>query len=134
MRVLIDSNVLFSAVFRSGSTPHQAYIKSLNPPYHCLVCEQSLDELYESFLEKFPGRARELEAFIYNTLAVVEVIPVPETAHPDEAKLRDPDDALIFRAAIAANADIIISGDLDFIESSIKKPVIMKAAQFLQIN
>jgi len=134
MRVLIDSNVLFSAVYRSGSTPHLAFIKAVNLPYHCLVCEQSLDELSESFIDKFPSRAGELEIFIYDALAVVEVISIPDDEHPDEVKLIDPDDALILRSAIAANADIIISGDTHFLKSDVTKPLIMSAAQFLQME
>jgi len=134
MRVLIDTNILFSALYRSGSTPHQAYVKAVSPPYNCLVCEQSFDELSESFIEKFPGRAAELERFIYAALATVEIIPIPEAEHPDEVKLRDPDDALILRAAIAAKADIIISGDLDFLESNVTKPIIMKAADFVKLE
>ena len=134
MRVVIDSNVLFSAAFRKGSTPHKAYNKAVNPPYRCLICEQSFDELSESFIKKFPDRADDVRVFIYGALSVVEIIKVPETAHPDEAKLRDPDDALILRAALAANADIIISGDLDFLESTIEKPAIMTAAQFVQLD
>ena len=133
MRVLIDSNVLFSAVFRSGSTPHQAYIKAVNPPYHCLVCDQSIDELNESFIEKFPHRSDDLKMFLYDALAVIDVIPIPDAEHPNEIMLRDPDDALILRAAIAANADIIISGDLDFLESDITHPEIISAAQFLKL-
>ena len=134
MRVLIDTNVLFSALFRSGSIPHQAYVKAVSPQYNCLVCEQSFDELSESFIEKFPGRAAELEHFIFTALAAVEIIPIPETAHPDETLLRDPDDALILRAAIAANADIIVSGDLDFLESNVTTPIIMKAADFFKME
>jgi len=131
MKVLIDTNVLFSAVYRRGSTSHQAYNKAVNPPYHCLICDQSLDELTESFIEKFPDRSDDLKVFILDLLSITKVIPVPKDKHPLEAKLRDPDDALILRAAIAANTDIIISGDLDFLESNITQPMIISASQFL---
>ena len=134
MRVLIDTNLLFSAVYRNGSVPRQAYNKAVEPPHQGLICERSLDELRDSFVNKFPDRADELDLFIEGVKSTVELILVPDKVHPDEAMIRDTDDALILRAAIAADADIIISGDLDFIESGIDSPMIMTAKQFIQTN
>ena len=131
MRVVIDTNVLFSALYRSGSISHKAYNKAVNPPYQGLICDCCFDELRENFSEKFPDMKDSLEWFIEMTEAVVETISVPELVHPDEARIRDPDDALIFRAAVAADADIIITGDLDLLESGITKPKIIKPDQFL---
>ncbi|MDR2590470.1 MAG: putative toxin-antitoxin system toxin component, PIN family [Oscillospiraceae bacterium] len=134
MRVLIDTNVLFSALYRSGSISHQAYNKAINPPYQAIVCDSSFDELYINFSEKFPELLETLVWFIETVKLVVETIPIPKVIHPDEAKIRDPDDAEIFRASIAANVDIIITGDLDLLESGINAPKIMKPNQFLMLN
>jgi len=134
MRVLIDSNVLFSAIYRKGSVPHQAYEKAVDIPYQCLICEESIMDLHDAFNEKFPQLVSDMEDFIKAAKITVEVVPVPESVHPDETLLRDPDDALILRAAVAANADIIVSGDLDFLESDITYPAIMTPAQFLQFG
>lgn len=91
-------------------------------------------DIHDAFNEKFPKLVDDMENFIEAAKIVVEVIPVPETEHPDEAMLRDPDDTLILRAAIAANADIIVSGDLDFTESNVRDPVIMTAAEFVRMD
>jgi len=134
MRVLIDSNVLFSAVYRLGSIPHQALLKAIKPPYQCLVCEQSFNELYNNFSVKFPDRLDELNIF-YDTLkSLVEVIPMQKSNQITIQDIRDPDDLPILHAAVAANADFIISGDLDFLESNITKPVIIKAAEFVKLD
>jgi len=134
MKVLIDSNVLFSAIYRKGSVPHQAYEKAVEIPYQCLICEESVNDLYDAFNSKFPHLIGDMEDFIKTAVTAVEIIPIPESLHPDESLLRDPDDALILRAAIAANAEIIVSGDLDFLESDITYPIIMTPAQFLQFG
>ena len=42
MRVLIDSNVLVSAIYAPNSTPHQAYKKAVETPYQGLICTFSL--------------------------------------------------------------------------------------------
>jgi predicted nucleic acid-binding protein len=49
----------------------------------------------------------------------------------DETKVHDTSDRPILRAAIEANADIIITGDKDFLNSGIIKPEIMTATEFL---
>ena len=45
-------------------------------------------------------------------------------------KIRDADNRPILRAAIEAGADILLTGDKDFLESSVTKPRIMTVAQF----
>ena len=132
MRVLIDSNVLFSAVYSKGSVPHQAFNKAVEPPYQCLICKQSIVELRRAYNKKFPDKISALEQFISFVLSVVEVVPIPHTIHMEEDKIRDADDRPILRAAIKAGADIIVTGDKDFLDSSVTMPTIMTAAQFVQ--
>ena len=132
INVLFDTNILVSAILNNCSVPYQAYKKAVEPPYQGLICEQSLEELRRVFNRKFPGKIQALERFIASTLSVVEVVPVPVSSYPDEDEIRDIDDRPILRAAIKASADILISGDNDFLESSITNPRIMTAAQFVQ--
>ena len=134
MKVVIDTNVLFSAAYRIGSVPFQVLIKATEPPYTSLICTQSIDELRRKFKEKYPNRADEIEVFICYLESSIEIIPIPDIEHPDEVKLRDPDDATILRAAIAAGAEIIISNDLDFLESGITNPKIVSIAQFYDMK
>ena len=51
-----------------------------------------------------------------------------------ESKVRDADDRSILRAAIEANADVLLTGDKDFLESGLKNPMIMTPAAFLNLN
>lgn len=41
-------------------------------------------------------------------------------------------DRPILRAAIEAKADVLLTGDKDFLESGVKNPMIMTPAEFLQ--
>lgn len=41
-------------------------------------------------------------------------------------------DRPILRAAIEAKADVLLTGDKDFLESGVKNPKIMTPAEFLQ--
>jgi putative PIN family toxin of toxin-antitoxin system len=131
---MIDSNILISAVYSNGGVPHQAFNKAVEPPYQGLVCEQSLEELRRVFNRKFPDRIHIFERFIAAALSVVEIIQVPPSKHPDEDAIRDVDDRPILRAAIKARADILLTGDKDFTESSITSPKIMTAAEFVKMG
>lgn len=51
--------------------------------------------------------------------------------HDLEVKIRDINDCPILRAAINSGADILLTGDKDFIESGICKPKVMTAAEFV---
>jgi putative PIN family toxin of toxin-antitoxin system len=133
MRVLIDSNILFSAVYAKGSVPYQAFAKAIELPYQCLVCEQSFEEIRRAYNRKFPNKIAALERFIASALSIVEVVPVPPTKYPDEDLIRDIDDRPILRAAIKADAEILITGDNDFLESGLTAPRIMTAAEFLKM-
>jgi len=132
MRVLIDSNVLFSAVYSKGSVPYQAFSKAVEPPNQCLICEQSIEELRRAFNRKFPSKIDSLERFLSFALSVVEVVPVPYLIHPEEEKIRDIDDRPILRAALKAGADILVTGDADFLDSSVTSPRMITAAQFVE--
>lgn len=49
-----------------------------------------------------------------------------------ESQIRDINDRPISRAAIMAKADILLTGDKDFLESGIKHPKILTPAEFLE--
>ena len=134
MRVLIDSNILISVVYSKGSIPHKAFLKVVEPPYQALICEVSLEEFRRVYNRKFPDKIHIFERFIATALPVIEIIPVPLSLHSDEGKIRDTDDRPILRAAIQAGADILLTGDKDFLESDVSNPKIVTAVQFLQTS
>jgi len=135
MRVLIDTNILISASLSSEGTPYQAYVKAVTHPNHGMVCDQNIDELRRVYNRKFPHKIQSLERFLALALIVLEVIPTPAVdSSEDEALVRDASDRPILRAAIAAKADVLVTGDRDFLESGVTNPKIMTAAEFLQME
>ena len=58
-------------------------------------------------------------------------MPVPADENASETQVRDENDRPILRAAIAAKADILLTGDKDFLESGVKTPMIMTPAEFI---
>ena len=132
MRVLIDTNILISAALSSNGTPYRAFIKAVTYPNHGLICEQNIDEIRRIFNRKFPQKIAALEKFLSLALMTLEMVPTPVEEYHSEMQIRDINDRPILRAAIHANADILLTGDKDFLESGLENPKIMTATDFVQ--
>ena len=134
MKVMIDTNIIISAALFPNGRAAQAFFKALNPPYQPLVCDYIVDELHRKFREKFPERVTELEAFLFSALRHIHVVQTPEEEIQAENAIRDPKDRPILRSALNAHADLFLTGDKDFLESSVTDPRIVGAADFLNIS
>ena len=134
MRILIDPNVLISAALSANGTPYQAYKKAASYPNHGLICEQNVDELKRIFNKKFSTRLTALDKFLAVALLTLELVPVPIDELATETQIRDVNDRPILRAAIAANADVLLTGDKDFLESGVKNPAIMTPTEFINAD
>lgn len=86
------------------------------------------------FNKKFPKRITSLDKFLSTALLTLELVPVPTDENISESQIRDVYDRPILRAAIEAKADVLLTGDKDFLESGLKNPRIMTPAEFLNIN
>jgi putative PIN family toxin of toxin-antitoxin system len=132
MMVFIDSNILISAAKNPHGKAFLAFWKAVVFPNTGMVCNQNIDEVRRIFNRKFPHQIPLLEHFFAEVLPLLEVVPTPVEESDDESKIRDIDDRPILRAAINARADILITGDKDFLESTVSNPIIMTVAQFLE--
>ena len=130
MRILIDTNVLISAALSANGTPFQAYIKATSYPNHGLICEQNVDEMKRIFNKKFPQRLESLNKFLSIALLTLELVPIPTDENLSELQIRDVND----RPIINAKADILLTGDKDFLESGLENPVIMTPVGFLNMK
>lgn len=131
MRVLIDTNVLISAALSANGVPYQAYVKAVTYPNHGLICEQNVDEMKRIFNKKFPNRLAALDRFLSVTLLTMELVPIPTDEDIAELQIRDVKDRPILRAAMKARADVLLTGDKDFLESGLEKLKILTPAEFI---
>lgn len=131
MRVLIDTNVLISAALSANGVPYQAYVKAVTYPNHGLICEQNVDEMKRIFNKKFPNRLAALDRFLSIALLTMELVPIPTDEDIAELQIRDVEDRPILRAAMEAEADVLLTGDKDFLESGLKRPAIMTPSEFV---
>ena len=132
MIVFIDTNILISAARNSSGTPYLAFVKATTAPNQAVICEQNLEELRRVFNRKFLNQITLLERFLALALPALDIISVPLIHQDDETEIRDITDRPIFRAAVTAKADVLITGDKDFLEADIKAFTIVTAAKFLK--
>lgn len=132
MKVFLDTNILISAVLNPGNVPFQAYLQAVTAPNRGVICDQNIYELRRVFNRKFPAKIPALERFLSYALTSLEIAPTPVIEDDNENNIRDVNDRPILRAALAANVDILITGDRDFIESGLQCPIIMTAAAFVK--
>ena len=131
MQVFIDTNILISAALFPGSVPDLAYQKAVTAPNGAVLSDQVVDELVRIFDRMFPQRREALEQFPEHLQRAVDIVATPLSADSSEGQIRDPNDRPVLRAALEANADVLLTGDKDFLESHVKPPRIMTATEFL---
>ena len=131
MRVLIDTNVLVSAVLFPQGLARKALIDAVEGEADAVVCDYSITELYEVFDRKFPAEVGLLPQFMAYLASGVTIVSTPDHAEPDEPVLRDPKDQPILSAARAADADLILTGDKDLRDAGLTRPKAVDPRDFL---
>lgn len=131
MRVMIDTNIIISAALFPNGSVSKALYKAMQPPFQPVISDYIVDEVHRKFQEKFPEKVTELEAFFYTTLPAFSLITTPQNIKETESLIRDPKDRPILRAALEIGADLFLTGDKDFLDSSITDPRIISVKDFL---
>jgi putative PIN family toxin of toxin-antitoxin system len=127
MKIMIDSNVIVSAVYNPNSKPSRA-VCSVCENHELLLCDQIVAECYDVVGRKFPQHTPVLDKLLTSLGYSLVVAP-----RGGEAHIADPKDAPILNAAISENADIIISGDNHFLSLDLERPKILTPAQYLDM-
>ena len=130
MRVLVDTNVLFSALLFPKSVPAEALMLAAEE-HEVVLCDRNITELREIELReilqrKAPQYLADAEVF----LAEMSYELIPAVYH-SEKLMRDAKDQPILNAAIIFGVDIILTGDKDFLSLDIEHPKSMKPSEFL---
>lgn len=119
MRILIDTNVLVSALVFGGKAG--ALLNLLFESNHELLVSDYVDAEFKAILEmKWKEKAEKVYS-LYHALPFVFCGSSPKQL----GTLRDAKDIPVLSDAIFHNADIILSGDKDFIEAELEHPLIV---------
>lgn len=100
MRILVDTNILFSALLFPKSKPAQALLH-VAQNHDMILCDRNIAELREILNRKAPKYLPDAEVLIAEL--PFEMIPAVDHA---EKLIRDAKDQPILNAAILANVDV----------------------------
>ncbi len=116
MRVVVDVNIWISALLWGG-VPDKVVILAQEQTITIFASDALFLELETTlrrpkFQSKIQSLNLNLEDVIDATKDVLEFCP---TISIDAPQLRDPKDTVVLAAAVAANAEAIVTGDLDLL-------------------
>lgn len=109
MRVVLDSNVLFSALISPRGAPHRVYEAWRKRRFELVTCPTQLDEIRRA--SRYPKLRAILQPHrvgaMVNALAVDAVPDPPLRGHQAD----DPDDVWLLALAEVSGADWLVTGD-----------------------
>ncbi|MBV8207073.1 MAG: putative toxin-antitoxin system toxin component, PIN family [Acidobacteria bacterium] len=128
MRVFFDTNVLVSAVISRGISAE--LFELVLADHQFITGEVNLTELRRILLQRFRAEAdsvRQLEKLLRQET----IIPKPDQANEI---VRDPDDTWVLASAVAAGADILVTGDKDLLQVSAPLPTLTPRDCWLRLR
>ncbi len=131
MRVFVDSNIIISAIlFPTGKVAK--IFSHLLEKHKIIVSSYTKEECKEVFKRKFPAKTEHLEIFFNNINFEFFTTPhkIDEKKYP---KIRDIKDLPVLVSAILSDADILLTGDKDFENIEIDKPLIMSPMKYYEL-
>lgn len=127
IRVLVDTNVVISALLFPRSTPAELLAQVLAGE-RLVLTRRIIDELHEVVSHKRPDLLPSLDSL----LGSIEYELAEPSPHGDQRrKIADADDQPILDAALAADVDVIVTGDKHFLVLDLDRPRIMTPRTFL---
>jgi putative PIN family toxin of toxin-antitoxin system len=128
MRVLVDANVLLSALWFPNSKLAATFMHIV-AMHEVVLCDRNLFEMREVIRRKKPSSLADAEELLASLK--YELIPTFEASG---GIMRDPKDQPILNAAVMADVDVILTGDKDFLCLEIERPEIMNVARFREVE
>jgi len=126
MRILIDTNILLSAMWFKNSRVARTLLYVADN-HELILCDRNIAEMRDVIKRKTPDILADAEVFLAELS--YELIPSVEEA---QKLIRDPKDQPILNAAIVGGIDVILTGDKDFLSLCLDCPKAMTIAQFLE--
>jgi len=125
MRVMIDTNVIVSAIYNLNSKP-ASVLRHVCQNYEFVLCDYVVAECYDVIMRKFPQHTAAFNKLLA-TLGY-ELVAAPREGIP----MPDPKDSPILNAAIIADVDIIISGDKHFLSLDMERPRVLSPSDYFE--
>ena len=130
MRVVLDTNILISALIFPGGPPEAVYRRALEGHIEVVTSRPLLAELGRVLVAKFGWRSDRAEEAVAQLARVATVVSPSERV---EEIAEDPADDRVLEAALAGAAEVIVSGDRHLLKLKVWRSIaIERAVDFLR--
>lgn len=131
MRIFLDANVIISAIiFPESKTAYVlSYILECHEP---VICTFTIKECFKVFEKKFPQKIESLEEF-FNNIDYYSFETPDFISSSDYPKIRDPNDLPVLASAILSDSDIILTGDKDFEDLKMNRPLVITPSKYYDL-
>ena len=126
MRILVDTNILFSALLFPNSTPARALFH-VTRNHEMYLTDRNIEEIKDVLSRKRPDMVPALNLF----LSELSYTLIPAIYSPT-VPMRDAKDQPILNAAILEDLDLVITGDKDFLALDLSKPECVTATEYCE--
>lgn len=126
MRVMVDTNVILSAILKTDLTP-SIVLQYVCQNHSLIFCETILLECLEVAKRRFEEKLPELEILL--ATLPFELVP---SSKVKIIPIQDIKDQPIMNAACNNAIDVLITGDKHFLDLKITKPEILTPSGFKQ--
>ena len=131
MRVFVDTNIVISALlFPNGKTAK--VFSHLLRKHTVIISSYIREECKEVFEKKFPTKMKQLEIF-FNGINFEEFATPDKIDRQKYPNMRDVKDLPILASAILSDSDILLTGDKDFADVKIDKPLIFTPTRYFEL-
>ena len=129
MRVMIDTNVLVSALLFPGQRMNTLMYK-VTMEHQLVLSSYVVEELLNVTRRKFPNKVEAVDLLL--SQLPFELVYTPKKPKPGLFEIRDIKDYPVLYSAITEGIDVFVTGDSDFNDVELEKPEIITPAGFLE--
>ncbi len=128
MRVMLDTNVLVSLLLFPNERMN-AMMERIFSEHELILSSFVVSELKDVVQRKFPAKARVVDRLLLKMS--YNLVYTPDEMDEALFDIRDKKDYPVLYTAIIEDVDIFVTGDKDFADIEIEKPVILTPADFI---
>lgn len=129
MRVMIDTNVLLSALLFPGQRMN-ALIDKIITEHQLVLSSYIVDELMDVTRRKFKGKEEAVDLLL--SQLPYELVYTPKQLKSGLFIIRDEKDYPVLYSAVTEGVDVFITGDHDFDGLGLEKPEIISPSGFFE--
>lgn len=131
MRVFVDTNIVISSIlFPNGKVA--SVFSHLLDKHTVIISSYTKDECSEVFHKKFPHKENLINKF-FEGISYEEFKTPKNFDERKYPKIRDIKDLPVLVSAILSDSDILLTGDKDFEDIKIDKPLIFTPTKYYEL-